>query len=199
MALRPTALVSVAAAKGYCGVESATTTWDTVLETIIDGVSEGFNRFCDRVLAKATHTSIYLDGPERRDLILPNFPVISITSIYEDDVELTEGADYDYRLYADEGILRRVGGNWAQGDKVIKITYVAGYIAIPISPEVENIPADLKLAVLWQIAAEWMAHKNKTWGKTSESKPDGSSVTRYETTQLLKEVREVLRNGYKRI
>jgi len=198
MALRSTALVSVAQAKAYCGIETATTTWDTVLETLIDGVSEGFNRLCARTLAKATHTNVYLDGPEGRDLILPNFPVVSITSIYEDDVELT--ADEDYRLYAEAGILRRIGGDWARGDRVIKITFVAGFVVLGSAPGTGEtaLPADLQLAALQQIAAEWMAHKNKTWGRTSESGPDGSSITRFETTQFLREVREVLAR-YRRI
>ena len=198
MALRSTALVSVAAAKAYCGIPTADVTWDTVLETLIDGVSEAFNRACDRTLAKTTYTNVYLDGPGGRELVLPNFPVVSITAIEEDESALVEGDEYDYLLYAEAGILTRVGVNWLEAPKIIKITYVAGYIAIPGTGETENIPADLKLAALKQVADEWMAHKNKTWGKQSDSGPDGGSVSRYETRQFLREVSEVLR-AYRRI
>ncbi len=198
MSLRSTALVSVAAAKAYCGIPTADVTWDAVLETLIDGVSEAFNRACDRTLAKATYASVYLDGPGGRDLVLPNFPVISITALEEDQSALVEGDEYDYLLYADAGILTRVGVDWLEAPKIIKISYVAGYIAIPGTGETENLPADLKLAALKQVADEWMSHKNKHWGKQSESSPDGESITRYETRQFLREVTEVLAR-YRRI
>lgn len=198
MSLRATALVTVAAAKAYCGIETAITTWDSILETLIDGVSEAFNRSCDRTLAKATYTGAYLDGPGTRELVLPNFPVISITSVEEDDLALTEGDEYDYLLYAESGILWRVGGDWLLGPKTVKITYTAGYIAIPGAGETESIPADLKLAALQQVAAEWQAIKNKSWGKLSDSGPDGASITRFESGQFLREVRQVLER-YRRI
>jgi hypothetical protein len=195
MPLRSTALVTVAAAKAYCGIPTATTDWDTVLETLIDGVSEGFNRFCDRVFAKTTYTSIYLDGPESSELILPNAPVVSITSVEEDGITLAEGEDDDYQLDAGAGILSRVGGEWRHGIKTIKITYVAGYVVLDgtIGTGETALPADVKLAALWQVAAEWQVHKNKTWGVTGRTFPDGS-FSRVENGAFLKEVREALGN-----
>jgi hypothetical protein len=187
------ALVSLANAKAYCNIPTATTDWDTVLEMIIDAVSDMVSRYVDWTLAKTTYTNVYFDGNGEADFLLPNRPIVSITSIYEDDTLLVEGDDNDYVYYADEGKLYRIGGSWLKGPKTIKITYAAGYIAIPGQGETATLPNDLKLAVMMQVAAEWKRHQQGDWGETSRSFPDGS-VTKRSEDPLLPQVKAILNN-----
>ena len=197
MAIKTTSLVTLAAARAYCGLGVSENDWDTVLEGLIDGVSDGFSAASNRAFAKTTYTSLKLNGPRNSpDLCLPNFPAISIASIYESDILLVEDEDY-YVNYA-AGIVRRIGGNWIQGWHTIVITYTAGYVVQDGTPGTGEtaLPSDLRLAALKQIAEEWKTHKNQTWGESSRSFPDGS-VSRQETTQFLREVKQVL-DRYKR-
>lgn len=101
----------------------------------------------------------YMHGPGGRDLWLPVWPIVSITSIYDDPDEaygaatLVGSGDYAAR---DRGRVRltlsSVHGTWS-GDEdglPIKATWVAGY---------ETVPAPLKqlvaeyVGVLWRLRA----------------------------------------------
>ena len=193
MAVLTSALITLAEFKTYLPDYAGGTKYDGLFEMLIDSVSTQFDRYLGRLLAKGTFTGVYLDGPDSRELVLPNYPVVSIASIYEDGVLLTEGEDYDYLLYADVGILQRLGGDWASGPKKILITYTAGYVVqgtTPLTGETA-LPADIRLACMMQVAREWKKNTLSEWGVVSKSSPDGLSVTKTETG-LLKEVREIL-------
>jgi hypothetical protein len=186
-------LITLAQFKAYLPDYSGGTKYDTLFETLIDGVTEAFNAYVGRALAKTTYAAVYFDGNGKESLLLPNYPIASVTSITEDGNALTEGEDSDYLLYAATGILKRVNGAWYKGSKTIKITYVAGYVvqgATVTAPDVA-LPADLKMACMVQVAREWKKATLSEWGAISKSSPDGMSVTRTETG-LLKEVREIL-------
>jgi len=187
-AIRATALLTLANAKTYCGILD--TTWDAVLTVIINAVSEAFNSSCGRVFAKTTYTDNYIDGNGEKDLLLPHFPIIEISALTENDVALTQGTTADYILYSDEGRLHRLG-KWYHSPKAIKLTYKAGYVAIPVDPDVENLPADLALAIRIQVAHEWQKMKSSAWGETARSFPDGS-MTYLSKKEFLPEVETVL-------
>ena len=190
MAVNAGAIITVAELKAYVGV--TTTDFDTIFEIFINSVSDEFNAYVGRKLGKATYTDVYFDGPAGSDLLLPHFPVVSITSIEEDGDTLVEGDYDDYLLYADAGIIRRVMGSWLRGNKTIKITYVAGYVVqgATLGTGETALPGDLRLACLAQCAREWKKAQGAEWGMTSRSFPDGS-VTRTEKG-LLQEVTDVL-------
>lgn len=193
MSVAAGSLITAAQFRAYVpAIPAADTSNDTLFELLIDGVSEAFNKYVGRTLAKTTYTAVYIDGNGKESLLLPQYPVASITSITEDGNALTEGEDNDYLLYAASGILKRVSGAWAKGPKTIKITYVAGYVVQGVTVTAPDIalPADLKLACMMQVAREWQKTKGNEWGESSRSFPDGS-ISRFETA-LLKEVREIL-------
>ena len=193
MAVATASLITLAQFKAYLPDYSGGTKYDALFETLIDGVSEAFNAYVGRALAKTTYTAAYFDGNGQGGFLLPNYPIVSITSITEDGNALTEGEDSDYLLYADRGILKRVMGAWYKGSKTIKLTYVAGYVvqgATVTAPDVA-LPADLKLACMIQVAREWKKATLSEWGVISKSSPDGATISRVEAG-LLKEVREIL-------
>ena len=73
-----------------------------------------------------THTELF-SGNQTRELFLQQAPVLSITSITEDDTVLEYGNDKDF-LWYENGRIRRIGSRWsfARPDN-ISITYTAGY------------------------------------------------------------------------
>lgn len=192
MAVLASSLITAAQLKTYLGPEYSGSANDSLFELLIDSVSEMFNGHVGRTLAKTTYTDAYLDGNGQVSLVLQNFPIISITSIHEDGVLLTEGADGDYVVDYASGIVHRIGGRWLRGRKTLKITYAAGYVvqgAVPGTGETA-LPADVKLACMIQAAREWKKTQGSEWGETSRSFPDGST-SRVERG-LLKEVEEIL-------
>ncbi len=193
MSVAAKSLITAAQFKGYIpSIAAGDTSNDTLFELLIDGVSEAFDGYVGRPLAKTTYTAVYYDGNGKETLLLPNYPIVSITSIAEDGTALTEGENSDYLFYAASGILKRVSGAWLKGPKKIKITYVAGYVvqgATPTAPDIA-LPADLKLACMIQVAREWKKTQDSEWGQTSKSLGDGS--VSFIEASLLKEVREIL-------
>jgi hypothetical protein len=198
MSVAATSLITLDQLKAYLGPGFEGDQNDGLLELLIDSVTVMFDSHLGRTLAKTTYANLYFDGTGKENLYLPNWPVISITSIYEDDVLLTEGVDSDYVLYADIGILKRVSGAWLKGLKTVKTTLVAGYVvqgAAPLAGETA-LPANVKLACMIQVAREWKKTQGSEWGESSRTFPDGST-TRIERG-LLKEVEEIL-DHYRRI
>lgn len=189
MSVAAPSLITLDQLKLYLGPNVGTTN-DALLELLIDNVSEEFNRRLGRTLAKTTYTSLALDGDHEEILELPNWPAVSVTSIYEDDVLLV--ADTDYEVDLARGLIKRVGGHWSKGFQNIVITYVAGYTVQGATPGTGEtaLPADLKLACMIQTAREWKKTLGSEWGETSRSFPDGSS-SRVERG-LLKDVEEIL-------
>lgn len=185
IAISGSALVSLADAKNYIG---KMTDEDTpIIEAIINGVSAEFDSRTDRTLVKTAYTSLLLDGNGDRVLYLPNWPIVTVTSIYEDDILLVEGSTADYLIYNAEGYVRRIYSVWAKGYKNIKLTYEAGYACLSGTI---TLPADLKLKALKQVAHEFTRYQNKDWGLDSITFQDGS-ISKQQVA-LLKDVEETL-------
>jgi hypothetical protein len=198
MSVAASSLITLDQLKAYLGPSFEGNQNDGLLELLIDSVTVMFDSHLGRTLAKTTYTNLYFDGTGKENLYLPNWPIVSITSIYEDDVLLTEGVDSDYVLYADIGILKRVSGAWLKGLKTVKTTLVAGYVvqgAAPLAGETA-LPANVKLACMIQVSREWKKTQGSEWGESSRTFPDGST-SRIERG-LLKEVEEIL-DHYRRI
>jgi hypothetical protein len=66
--------------------------------------------------------------PARWNLLLPELPVVEVTSVVEDGETLTVDDDYELGLY---GQLWRVGRRWAAGTQIVTVTYTHGYAEIP--------------------------------------------------------------------
>jgi hypothetical protein len=195
MAVAASSLVTLTALRSYCQIPTAKTEHDTTLELIIDAVSTAFNKFLERTLALTTYTAAYIDGTGMRDLLLPHYPVKSITSLAENGATLTEGADYDYMLFSDCGLLSKSSshGAWLKKLKSVLITYAAGYVVqdATVSTGETALPADLKLACLTQCAAEWKRWQGQDWNDMSRSF-GGGSVSKNVQDNLLPSVKQTL-------
>ena len=180
VSLDANAIVTLVQAKAL--LEILDTKYDAILATLINGVSTLFDITTRRNLMTKTYTAVYFDGNGMPDLFLPNYPVTVITSITEDDIALVEGVDEDYILYAEEGRLLR-DGVWLEGAKKIKMTYTAGYVIVGTI----TLPADLKLKCLKRVAIEWKKYRDRSWGESSKTYPDGS-ITFEADDDLLKDL-----------
>jgi len=78
--------------------------YNSLIELLIDAVSLYLESECGgRIFIQATYATTYLDGNGERILDIPHYPIVSITTVEEDEVELTEGNDEDFVIYGDEG------------------------------------------------------------------------------------------------
>lgn len=91
------------------------------------------------------------------ELFVQYRPVTAVTSVYEDPDRDYESAslltnDDDYVWYSNR--IYRVGGAWARGHKVVKLTYRGGY------HDVGDVPWDLRRAATKACSIEWQQHYN---------------------------------------
>lgn len=165
------ALVSLAEAKGYIPIKTATTTYDSIVETIIDGVSWLFNNYCNRWLKARDIEGVY-DGAGST-LWLKTPPINEVTSLK------VGGADYaDYKVYKDMG---KLSGNFGQLEQGIEISYNGGYTVIPY---------DLKHAALMQIKEFYRQHELGLEAVSSQS-IEGGSIS-FIDRHMLPQVKQVL-------
>jgi hypothetical protein len=128
MSLNANALTTLVKAKNLLQIPD--TTYDVILELLINAISTLFDRSTSRNLKYAEYPTIYLDGNGEKAISLPDFPVASIGSVTEDDIVLTEGTTSDYLLYSydNDAYLYKMSGVWTTARKGIKLTtFKAGF------------------------------------------------------------------------
>jgi len=169
MALNANALTSLAVVKRRIDVEgSYSTTYDALLEDLINEVSTYLEDKCNRIFRSQTYTE-YFSGNGTPFLGLRQGPLTSITSVnfveYSDagdgsrDETLTEIEEYQ-RLEGGligEGHLglgwieRRDGCVWTEGYRNYKVVYIAGFTTIPPS---------LERWATYRVASEFVARES---------------------------------------
>ena len=144
-------LTTLANAKMICGIPSANTTYDATIELLINRISGQIRNYLGRDLARGTYTE-KLPATARQFLIVQQYPIVSVTSIYSRDKLLT--LNTDYRLDAQDaaaGMIYKEDG-WAPvslvsgmtmdvmaAARTIDVIYVAGFY---LPADVTTAPAD---------------------------------------------------------
>lgn len=136
------ALTTTGFLKTHLGI--TTTDLDTRLTQWIDVASEAVEGFCKRIFAVADYT-VDLNGSGRQTLILPQFPIISLTSVKVDAARAFGAStiltvDEHFIVDNPSGTLTRMAACWPKGTKNIRVVFRAGY-------EAASIPKDLQQAV----------------------------------------------------
>src|SRR4030042_2507927 len=168
-ALESYALTTLNSAKRFIGLSLSESTYDTLLNQLINRVTDMLEKRCDgRRFYTTTYTNERYDGNGRAKLFLRNYPIVSVGALTMDNEAVSEATDYDdYDGYWIEpciksikliGCLYRVD-KWDKGWQNIKITYTAGYA---------TIPNDLKLACEIAVREFYNLRKNED-GKKSET------------------------------
>ena len=141
------------------------------VETLIDAASVSANQYTSRLLAARAITET-LDGNGRKSLLLPEYPINSIASLYIDTARAfgaaTEVTDY---LSYDEGEIYYAAG-FPNVRQCVRITWNAGYAA-------DSVPDDLQIAVTETVQWYLSRFDGDGVGVAAIQNPDGI-VTQYE-------------------
>lgn len=139
-------LTTTARVKDHIGIPSADTSRDAKIAAIVGGVSRYVEGQTSRRFG-LSERSLVLSGDGTDELILPDYPVISISALSVDGTALTEEQIEDLDKDLEAGILYRTAG-WREERRNIRITLEAGYL----DPDDEEsggavpLPEDLVLA-----------------------------------------------------
>ncbi len=151
-----------------------------IAEFYINMASLVANRETGRAL-KARDYDVQLDGHGGADLLLPEYPVNSLTAVYVDAARAfgTTTEISDTLLYSEHGLIRRTSGVFPEEPKAVRVVYNAGY-----GYDGAEIPHDLQLAVIEIISYSFSRMGSAPGGGVgirSVKGPDGMD-TSYELT-----------------
>jgi uncharacterized protein YaiE (UPF0345 family) len=114
-------------------------------------------------------------------LSLPNWPILEVISVTDEDGETyTAGHDNDYIM---ESFCLRALGAWPVGIGNFTVAYRAGYT---------TIPSDIILLCYELIARKFKTMKEKGWGESGRTMPDGSTSSFNSDGELTKAQKAVL-------
>lgn len=189
------ALVSLANAKAFIGIADATTSEDSIVESLIDSVSKLLAGYCGRKFISAEYTE-YHDGDDTTSLVLNQFPVTELESLHIDplrdfDSPSEVDADENVILDAESGIIKLWNnyGLFPTGKGNIKVVYTAGYASA-------SVPADLSYAAKLTVLQYYKRHyQDKRIGLSSETVGDRTFT--YANDDIPKAAKTIL-NNYKR-
>ena len=103
----------------------------TYYENLIDQASSRIEIHCERDLAERIYTDKILDGTGTSELVLPTWPVTSITTLNVDaNRDFTSGtviASTDYNVNLDTGIITLYSDTFPRQVATVKTTYTAGF------------------------------------------------------------------------
>jgi hypothetical protein len=135
MSTKSYALTTTSRLSSYLGIATPTGTTLTLMEAMIDAVTEVIEDYLGYRVQKTTYTNEEYDTEEGQVLLLKNFPVVSASpfilyrrtsALNEDDWEVVD-SEY-YHVDNDAGIIEAAGGwEFSRTIKGYRVTYTAGY------------------------------------------------------------------------
>lgn len=173
--------VKVVDIKDYLGIDHDNVEADTMLDMARTSAQKRIESYCGRRFLTATRT-YYLDGNSTDLLLLPDYPITSITSVVNNiqaprDWTVTALSSDYYQIYNDHSTMhdegkhsvqRIDGGVWSAGKNNWRVIAVTGYAAT-------SIPEDLHWAGVELAAHIYLRADRKSVGLTSRSEQGGSS------------------------
>lgn len=158
------AIITLSELKTFLGISG--TSEDAQLTPMVAMVNKYLVNYVDRDIEETTYEDELYDGPGTVALTLRNYPIIEVSSVMCNNIEVEEvsyedrmdnGTDGYWIKDPELGILWR-SGLWPRGRGIILISYTAGY---------ETIPDDVKYAAY--VAASYLRRIQKKIGIISES------------------------------
>lgn len=141
--------------KRYCGESLTVTTYDEDFKVAINKASRHIDSLTDGIYYKKTYTSEYLNGRKNYQgwqiikckngggyILTPKLlPIISITTLIENETTLTENTDF--YIHADTGIIEKDSGDWSELPRTIQITCELGFDSDDTATPSADIPGDI--------------------------------------------------------
>lgn len=152
------------------------TNFDTLIDRLIDSVTDFVETVCDRRFLKTTYTQEIYDGrndsgSSKTTLRLKNFPVDSnatFTLEYKTGTNTwTAFVSTDFVVDYDSGIVHMVDGSFPNGFRNIRATYDAGYGIDFTTPANHTLPYDITEAVEELVIRKFKKREN--YGRSSQS------------------------------
>jgi len=159
--------VSVAEAKLYCKVQD--TADDTLFSTLITSARRMLEKYTMTSFEEKTIHATWVEVPKQNYVELPYGPIISVDHIYRIDEEGTEEEltlNSDYYVLGDQDAIVKIVSYWSSGTILvnsIRAEYKAGYD----NAATEDLPMELKLAILKQVATDYELRENIVAGVTT--------------------------------
>lgn len=128
------ALTNVSDVKETMGIASGDLTWDNIITRSINRATEMIEGWCNRRFLATDYTEYY-DASYSEQLILRQYPIISLTSIEARNTTLNDNSfntvtSDQYFLDNNAGVIDAISGFWGKYDQW-RIVYRAGFTIIP--------------------------------------------------------------------
>lgn len=200
MALLSYALTTVARVKTFMGISVAT--YDTVLEYMVNSVTDFIENYCDRRFKETTYTNEEYDGNGTKKLLLKQYPVDTagtLTLAQRDSIDnnssWTTIDSEDYFVKAN-GLIEYANGFFHKYPLHYRMTYTAGYDYDNAASYLSDVGAgDLEWAC-WELVRNAFENRKTPDNVKSESLAD-YSITYMDITMTNGRIKEVL-DKYKR-
>ena len=184
MSLNSNAVITLENLKVYLHISEDT--YDSLLEKLINAVSEDLETRFGWSLIYTSYSSSKLDGDGRKDFYLPGRPVWAVSALTEGDDTLVEDTDYviketgSHRSYLRKILSGETYDNdlvWAKGINNIVISYTAGWWVEgdPAAADgATEMPEDIQMGVAMQVGLLKKRFDAEDWDVSSQAFPDGS-------------------------
>jgi len=193
------ALVSLEEAKEVLNITDNSAEKDRLIERLIDRTTSLLESYCDRKFKARDYTNEEYDGDGTDYLLLDNYPVNSVDSLYDDTTRVFNSSSLvdedNYVIYSEEGKIGVVSitgspgfyAQFSEGKRNIRITYNAGY---------SSMPDDLKMIALEILIKKFQTYDSRRVGILSVG-VHGDALT-INLGDILPEHREILDRKYRR-
>lgn len=181
-------LTTLVSLKEWLQIPTATTTDDALLSRLITSASAFMGAWLNRILTSASYTEQY-DGNGGSVIQVANFPVTAVASVSVDGVSISASPDsgiVQSGFAFDDRSIWLVGYSFNRGHRNVKITYTAGFSAIP---------KDLEQACIDLVSLKYKGRDRI--GQTSKSL-GGETVAIFTTKDMTEDIKTVL-NQYKNV
>lgn len=158
---------------------------DSDLSSSITAATRHAERFTGRAFIDQTW-ELVLDKFPSNEIELKKPPLIEIVSIKYDDTDGNEQtldpSRYTVDSVSEPGWVVPVGGSWPSSFDAInavRIRYRAGYLDNGVSPPTENVPQDIKRAILLEVGTFYAQRETLVIGQTVAQLPAWENLLRH--------------------
>lgn len=192
-------LITYEEARTFVDIASPDSQQESLINMLTTGVSQMLETYCSRKFKSRDYTNEYHDGEGDVYMLTDEFPINSVASLYDDVDRLFDSNSLidstDYVIYKDIGKIQLINGSttvfangiFSTGEQNVKITYNAGYDAIPY---------DLKLIAGEVLSKKFKAFRDRRFGmSTLTSAGENMSI---ELKDILPDHRMILNVKYRK-
>lgn len=160
-----------------------------LLEQLIDGATIAFEKYCKKPLVTRAFTEKHTGGPNgkrggSKELFLDHRPIVSVTSIQDDQSTPATVPSADYQVLAEEGILEH-HAHWPAPIYHWNVAFTAGHFTTT-----EAVDENVRLAAHVQID-HWLSGPERA-GLESIDRGDETRTFRHDSMNTMVSSRSLL-------